>query len=73
MPSAERLLVADFDEAPASNIPWEQHGIYRAMAWFCESLKEDTNIGLRREIPGTAPTLYGGSPKIRTWKPHSTP
>ncbi|MFE5125611.1 methyltransferase [Streptomyces sp. NPDC056669] len=52
-------LTANFDESPASNIPWEQHGIYRAMAWFCESLKEDTNIGLRREIPGTAPTLYG--------------
>lgn len=52
-------LSANFDEAPAANILWEQQGTYRAMAWFSESLKEDTNVGLRHAVPGTAPTLYG--------------
>ncbi|AZS70038.1 methyltransferase [Streptomyces lydicus] len=44
---------------PATYIPWETHGIYRAISWFYESLQENSNIGLQREIPGTAPTLYG--------------
>ncbi|WP_432146312.1 methyltransferase [Streptomyces sp. bgisy084] len=35
------------------------HRLYRAADWFCESLKENSNVGLQREIPGTAPTLYG--------------
>ncbi|MEV7420745.1 methyltransferase [Streptomyces sp. NPDC089919] len=52
-------LSANFDESPASFLPWEQQGIYRAMGWFYEALKEDTNVGLHREIQGTAPTLYG--------------
>ncbi|MFB6441245.1 methyltransferase [Streptomyces sp. NPDC056411] len=47
------------DQVPATFIPWETHGIYRAVSWLYESLKENDNIGLQREIPGTAPTLYG--------------
>ncbi|MGW1788291.1 methyltransferase [Streptomyces tubercidicus] len=35
------------------------HCLYRAAGWFCESLNEDTHAGLRRELPGTAPGLYG--------------
>lgn len=51
-------LADNLDESPAAFIPWEQQGIYRAMSWFPEALKADTNIGLQREIPGTAPTMY---------------
>lgn len=47
------------DDVPAAFVPWEQHVNYRPMAWFYESLKENTNVGLRREIPGESPTLYG--------------
>ncbi|MFB7506371.1 methyltransferase, partial [Streptomyces broussonetiae] len=47
------------DQAPASYLPWERQGIYRAIGWFGEALKQDTNVGLLREMPGTAPTLYG--------------
>lgn len=46
------------DQVPASYLPWEQQGIYRAIGWFTEALKQDTNVGLRREMPGSAPTLY---------------
>ncbi|MEK8142933.1 methyltransferase [Streptomyces sp. M10(2022)] len=52
-------LSTGFDESPAAFIPWEHQGIYRAMSWFPEALKDDTNVGLQREIAGTAPTLYG--------------
>ncbi|OSP44734.1 MULTISPECIES: methyltransferase [unclassified Streptomyces] len=47
------------ERAPASYLPWEKQGIYRAIGWFSEALQEDTNVGLHREFPGTAPTLYG--------------
>ncbi|MFI2264329.1 methyltransferase [Streptomyces tubercidicus] len=47
------------DQVPATYIPWEAQGIYRAVSWFHESLQANSNIGLQREIPGTAPTLYG--------------
>ncbi|MFF8791069.1 methyltransferase [Streptomyces sp. NPDC015125] len=48
--------VGDLSDQPSATY---LHCIYRAAGWFCESLKEDTNVGLQREIPGTAPTLYG--------------
>ncbi|MGA5132624.1 methyltransferase [Streptomyces olivoreticuli] len=57
------------DQAPGSFIPWEQQGIYRAMSWFPEALQADTNVGLQREIPGTAPTLYerlAGHPELES-------
>jgi SAM-dependent methyltransferase len=54
---AEPLATRPTD-VPAAFVPWEQHVNYRPMAWFYESLKEGTNVGLRKEIPGTAPTLY---------------
>jgi ubiquinone/menaquinone biosynthesis C-methylase UbiE len=46
--------------------PWDQRSLvrfsheiaYRAMWWFYDSLRENTNVGLR-EMAGTAPTLYG--------------
>jgi ubiquinone/menaquinone biosynthesis C-methylase UbiE len=53
-----RPLAANPDESPATFIPWEHQGIYRAMSWFPEALKSDTNVGLQREIPGTGQTLY---------------
>jgi ubiquinone/menaquinone biosynthesis C-methylase UbiE len=46
-------------DVPAAFVPWEQFVNYRPMAWFFEALKEGTNVGLREEIPGDAPTLYG--------------
>lgn len=52
-------LAGRLDDVPAVFIPWEQHVNYRPMAWFYESLKENTNVGLRCEIPGESPTLYG--------------
>jgi len=52
-------LTGKLDDVPAAFVPWEQHVNYRPMAWFYESLKENTNVGLRREIPGESPTLYG--------------
>jgi ubiquinone/menaquinone biosynthesis C-methylase UbiE len=49
--------------------PWDQRSLvrfsheiaYRAMWWFYDSLRENTNVGLR-EMTGTAPTLYGRLP-----------
>jgi ubiquinone/menaquinone biosynthesis C-methylase UbiE len=46
--------------------PWDQRSLvsfsheiaYRAMWWFYESLRANTNVGLG-EVAGTAPTLYG--------------
>jgi SAM-dependent methyltransferase len=61
-------LADKLDDAPAVFIPWEQNVNYRPMAWFYESLKENTNVGLR-EIPGESPTLYGRlalDPKLET-------
>ncbi|MFI7546112.1 methyltransferase [Actinoplanes sp. NPDC049599] len=52
-------LAGKLDDVPAAFVPWEQHVNYRPMAWFYESLKEYTNVGLREAIPGDSPTLYG--------------
>ncbi len=52
-------LASKLDSALAMSVPWEQHINYRPMAWFYESLKENTNVGMQREIPGESPTLYG--------------
>lgn len=63
------LLTGNPEETPAAFIPWELHVNYRPMAWFYESLKENTNIGLQREVPGTSPTLYGrlaGDPRLES-------
>jgi SAM-dependent methyltransferase len=57
------------DQAPAAFLPFQQHCIYRPMWWFYDSLKENTNIGLQREIEGSATTLYGrlaGHPGLET-------
>lgn len=57
------------DQIPAAFIPFQQHCVYRPMWWFYDSLKEDTNIGLQREIEGSATTLYGrlaGHPELET-------
>lgn len=51
-------LAAAPTDVPAAFVPWEQHVNYRPMAWFYESLKAGTNIGLQKEIPGDATTLY---------------
>jgi SAM-dependent methyltransferase len=51
-------LASKLDAVPAVLIPWQQV-LYRPMSWFCESLKENTNVGLQREFPGESPTLYG--------------
>jgi SAM-dependent methyltransferase len=62
-------LAANLEDIPAAFVPWEQHVNYRPMAWFYESLKQNTNVGLHREIPGTSPTLYGrlaGDPRLET-------
>ncbi|GAA3357904.1 hypothetical protein GCM10017744_030370 [Streptomyces antimycoticus] len=66
-------LTANFDEAPASNIPWEQHGIYgRWPGSVNPSRKTPTSVcgGKFRE---RRPPSTGGSPKIPSWRPHSTP
>jgi len=55
---ASEPLAGKIDDIPAVLVPWQQV-IYRPMAWFYESLKENTNVGLQREIPGESPTLYG--------------
>ncbi|MDT0344052.1 methyltransferase [Streptomyces litchfieldiae] len=52
-------LAADVTDLPGAFVPFEHHLTYRAMSWFYESLKENTNVGLRRELPGDADTLYG--------------
>lgn len=52
-------LAGKLDDVPAAFVPWEQHVNYRPMAWFYESLKQNTNVGLQRAIPGDSPTLYG--------------
>ncbi|ANS67669.1 O-methyltransferase [Streptomyces lincolnensis] len=52
-------LAGKLDDVPAAFVPWEQHINYRPMAWFYESLKAYSNVGLQREIPGDSPTLYG--------------
>ena len=51
-------LAASPTEVPAAFVPWEQHVNYRPMAWFYDSLKAGTNVGLRKEIPGDGATLY---------------
>ncbi|MGW6580469.1 methyltransferase [Streptomyces globisporus] len=52
-------LAGKLDDIPAAFVPWEQQINYRPMFWFYESLKEYSNVGLQREIPGDSPTLYG--------------
>lgn len=47
------------DRIPGAFVPFEHQINYRAMSWFCESVKENTNVGLQRELAGEAPTLYG--------------
>jgi len=62
-------LTKNLDEVPAASIPWQQHVNYRPMAWLFESLKENTNVGLLRELPGDSPDLYGRlarDPKLET-------
>jgi ubiquinone/menaquinone biosynthesis C-methylase UbiE len=56
---ATELLTGNPEEMPAAFIPWQLQVVGRPMAWFYESLKANTNIGLQREIAGTSPTLYG--------------
>ncbi|MGH3852306.1 MAG: methyltransferase family protein [Pseudonocardiaceae bacterium] len=73
--SVSEPLAGKLDEVPAALVPW-QHVIYRPMAWFYESLKENTNVGLQREIPGESPTLYGRPASSRrgasTWVASAT-
>jgi SAM-dependent methyltransferase len=57
------------DQVPAAFIPFQQYCVYRPMWWFYDSLKQNTNIGLQREIEGSAKTLYGrlaGHPELET-------
>ena len=57
-------LAGELEDVPAAFGPWRH---YRPMAWFAESLKENTNIGLQREVPGDSPDLYGrlaGNPEL---------
>jgi ubiquinone/menaquinone biosynthesis C-methylase UbiE len=62
-------LTKNPEEVPGAQVAWQQHINYRPMAWFFESLKENTNIGLQRAIPGDAPDLYArlaGDPQLET-------
>jgi ubiquinone/menaquinone biosynthesis C-methylase UbiE len=62
-------LTKNLDEVPAVAVPWQQQVNYRPMAWFFEALKENTNVGLQRELPGDSPDLYGRlalDPKLET-------
>jgi ubiquinone/menaquinone biosynthesis C-methylase UbiE len=52
-------LAITTDRVPGAFVPFENQITYRAMSWFYESLKANTNIGLQRELAGAAPTLYG--------------
>ncbi|MFJ8581123.1 methyltransferase [Micromonospora sp. NPDC093277] len=67
--AVSEALAGDPTDLPGAFVPFEQHLTYRAMGWFYESLKANTNIGLRRELPGEASTLYGrlaGHPQLET-------
>ena len=57
--AVSQLLTGDFEDMADAFLPYERHINYRAMSWFTESLQEDTNVGMHREIPGSSPTLYG--------------
>lgn len=52
-------LAANVDQVPAAFVPFEHQVIYKPIGWLYESLKANTNVGLQREIEGTATTLYG--------------
>lgn len=57
-------LAGELETVPAAFGPWRH---YRPMAHFADSLKENTNLGLRREVPGDSPDLYGrlaGNPEL---------
>ncbi|GHD19638.1 Demethylspheroidene O-methyltransferase [Streptomyces violarus] len=52
-------LAADVTDLPGAFVPFEQQLTYRAMGWFYEALKANTNVGLDKELPGEASTMYG--------------
>jgi len=51
-------LTGSAEQIPAALIPYHQHITYRAMGWFWESLKADTNLGLKKEFGESSTTLY---------------
>jgi SAM-dependent methyltransferase len=53
------LLTRDPKDLPFAFVPFEDQVNFRPMTWMYESLKANTNIGMQRSIPGSAPTLYG--------------
>lgn len=60
------MLSKDHPNSQIDFVVWEQMR-YRGMAWFVESLKKNTNVGVR-EFPGTGETLYervAGNPALR--------
>ncbi|WP_433733319.1 methyltransferase [Nocardia sp. CA-129566] len=54
-----KAVSGNFDGTPAAFITRENRRIYRALMWFPEAVKENTNVGLQREVEGASPTLYG--------------
>ncbi|MCP2337296.1 acetylserotonin O-methyltransferase [Actinomadura rupiterrae] len=51
-------LAHNLDQFPAVFIPFYQHITYRAMGWFGESLKANTNVGLKKEFGAASTNLY---------------
>lgn len=51
-------LTTDTDQVPAAFIPYHQHITYRPMGWFLESLRQNSNVGLRREFGEDTKSLY---------------
>ncbi|WP_202919300.1 methyltransferase [Saccharothrix deserti] len=51
-------LTGGKDPVAAALVPYHQHITYKTMGWFWESLKADTNVGLKKVFGEESTTLY---------------
>ncbi|KAA2262744.1 methyltransferase domain-containing protein [Solihabitans fulvus] len=51
-------LTGDNDPIAAALVPYHQHITYKTMGWFWESLKANTNVGLKKVFGDESTTLY---------------
>lgn len=51
-------LTGDKDPVAKALVPYHQHITYKTMGWFWESLKADTNLGLKKVFGEESTTLY---------------
>lgn len=54
----EAVSVFTLQETQRDNLVFQRKVLYRAMAWFLESLQQNTNVGLK-ELSGSSSNLYG--------------